>query len=165
MDGFGKLFFFAIVCYCCCSLRVVGTARVDKTDGIPFRCLIPTPSIHRKKTYHTDGSLYFSVSIYSKRGYLQFNIRRASLAEYDNTVKWEGETGISFFGCWESYRQTKPNRRRRRICPLSYSFSLFIIIIPLLYFNPPEYERILSVYFSYTIHESWKGEKRFSHSF
>jgi hypothetical protein len=98
MDGFGKLFFFAIVCYCCCSLRVVGTARVDKTDGIPFRCLIPTPSIHRKKTYHTDGSLYFSVSIYSKRGYLQFNIRRASLAEYDNTVKWESETGIFFFG-------------------------------------------------------------------
>lgn len=154
MDGFGKWFFFAIVCYCCCALcesleRSEWTRLMASPSGALF---LPRLYIEIKLIAQTVLSIFRSA--YSKRGYLQFNIKRASLAEYDNTVKWEGETGISFFGCWESYRQTKPNRRRRRICPLSYSFSLFIIIIPLLYFNPPEYERILSVYFSYTIHES-----------
>jgi hypothetical protein len=141
MDGFGKLFFFAIVCYCCCSLRVVGTVRVDKTDGIPFRCLIPTPSIHRKKTYHTDGSLYFSVSIYSKRGYLQFNIRRASLAEYDNTVKWESETGIFFFGAGKVIGKLNPTVEEE-------GFAHFRIHSPFL---------LLLFHYFISIHQSTKG--------
>lgn len=108
MDGFGKWFFFAIVCYCCCALcesleRSEWTRLMASPSGALF---LPRLYIEIKLIAQTVLSIFRSA--YSKRGYLQFNIKRASLAEYDNTVKWESETGIFFLGAGKVIGKLNP---------------------------------------------------------